>query len=127
LFGIGFGQSPDSDVTAGVSSIYLLVGEQMGLLGILVYALTLATILVGGIRGLRAAAASNPVRQGLVGALLATFAAMLVAGAFDHYFANQDFPHAVALFWLMAGLLVAAGRREPAPTRVSRQRSGRVL
>src|SRR5262249_11560061 len=30
LLGIGFGVSPDIDVTAGVSSVYLLVGEQTG-------------------------------------------------------------------------------------------------
>jgi hypothetical protein len=34
----------------------------------------------------------------------------LVAGLLDHYFANQAFPHAVALFWLYAAALVVASR-----------------
>jgi hypothetical protein len=52
----------------------------------------------------------------------------LVTGTLDHYFANQAFPYAVALFWLYAAALVSAsrsgspvpGKREPeraAPTR----------
>ena len=34
----------------------------------------------------------------------------LVAGIFDHYLFNIDFHHAVALFWLVLGLAVAATR-----------------
>src|SRR5207248_8807506 len=34
ILGIGFGVSPDIDVTAGVSSVYLLVAEQTGVLGL---------------------------------------------------------------------------------------------
>jgi hypothetical protein len=37
---------------------------------------------------------------GIVGAL--------VAGLFDHYFFNLDFPHSVSIFWLYVGLAMAA-------------------
>ena len=43
-------------------------------------------------------------------AFLAALSGALVAGLLDHYFANQAFPHAVALFWLYAAVLVAASR-----------------
>jgi hypothetical protein len=43
----------------------------------------------------------------LVG-LLAALAGAMVAGVFDHYLFNLNFPHAVALFWLSLGLAVAA-------------------
>jgi hypothetical protein len=43
----------------------------------------------------------------LVGLQAAVLAA-LVAGLFDHYFFNLRFPHMVALFWLLLGLLVTA-------------------
>ena len=43
LLGIGFGLSPDIDVTAGVSSVYLLVAEQTGLLGLGAYLAALLT------------------------------------------------------------------------------------
>jgi hypothetical protein len=108
LLGIGFGNSPDIDVTAGVSSVYLLVGEQTGLLGLSVYLLALGTTWWIGFRGL----VDMPDRrlQGIRAAFLGAFTAALVTGLLDHYFANQTFPHAVALFWLYAAILVAASR-----------------
>lgn len=112
LLGIGFGPSPDSDVTAGVSSMYLLVGEQAGVLGLLAYLTALVLMAIAGFRGLRAARACPDERgYGLLAGLAAGFLAAMVAGAMDHYFANQAFPHAVALFWLYAGLLVVATSR----------------
>ena len=46
---------------------------------------------------------TDPRLQGLRAAFLAAITAALIAGFLDHYFANQAFPHAVALFWLYAG------------------------
>jgi O-antigen ligase len=108
LLGIGFGASPDIDVTAGVSSVYLLVGEQTGLVGLAVYVCALAATWWIGFRGI--AAVRDSGLQGIRAALLATFTGALVTGLFDHYFANELFPHAVALFWLYAALLVASSR-----------------
>jgi polysaccharide biosynthesis protein PslJ len=106
LLGIGFGVSPDIDVTAGVSSVYLLVAEQTGLLGLAVYGVALASVWLIGLRGL--AAVHDRKLQGLRAAFLAALSGALVAGLLDHYFANQAFPHAVALFWVYAAGLVAA-------------------
>jgi O-antigen ligase len=108
LLGIGFGTSPDIDVTAGVSSVYLLVGEQTGLLGLVVYVLALGTVFTAGMRALRSAREER--LRGVLSALHAAFVGALVAGVADHYFANQAFPHAVALFWLYAAALVAAAK-----------------
>jgi hypothetical protein len=108
LLGIGFGASPDIDVTAGVSSVYLLVAEQTGLLGLSAYLVALAATWWIGLRGLRQVA--DPRLQGLRAAFLAAFSGALATGVLDHYFANQAFPHAVALFWLYAAALVAASR-----------------
>ena len=105
FLGIGFGASPDIDVSAGVSSVYLLVGEQTGFVGLTVYLLTLAAILVLGLRGLGRMADQR--LQGLRAGFLAALSGALVTGMLDHYFANQTFPHAVALFWLYAAGLVA--------------------
>lgn len=107
--GIGFGLSPDIDVTAGVSSVYLLVAEQTGLLGLAVYLLAVGSVWCIGVRGVMREA--DPARQVLAGAYLAAITAALVAGLLDHYFANVAFPHAVALFWLYAAGLVVSVRR----------------
>jgi O-antigen ligase len=104
LLGIGFGLSPDIDVTAGVSSVYLLVAEQTGLVGLVVYLVALGSVWLVGLRALRRT--TDARRQGIVAALLAALSGALVTGLLDHYFANQAFPHAVALFWLYAAALV---------------------
>jgi O-antigen ligase len=113
LLGIGFGLSPDIDVTAGVSSVYLLVAEQTGLLGLLCYAVALAAIWLRGLRG--SARLADPGHQGLRLAYLAALSGGLVTGLLDHYFANLAFPHAVALFWLYAAALSAASTPKTAP------------
>ena len=104
-FGVGFGSAPTIDLYVGVSSIYLLMAETMGLIGVaafLIIMLRLTWQTVGALRGIG--------DEGLQGMLLATAAALiaaLVAGIFDHHFFNLRFPHTVALFWLLVGLTVA--------------------
>jgi hypothetical protein len=116
LLGIGFGLSPDIDVTAGVSSVYLLVAEQTGMLGVSVFVLALATTWWAGLRGFERV--SDQRLQGIRAAFLAALSGALVAGLLDHYFANQAFPHAVALFWLYAaGLVGAASGLADSPVR----------
>jgi len=106
LLGIGFGASPDIDVTAGVSSVYLLVAEQTGLLGLGAFVTALAATWWIGVRHLRAM--DDPWLQGIRAAFLAALSGALIAGLLDHYCATQAFPHAVALFWLYAAGLVTA-------------------
>jgi O-antigen ligase len=118
--GIGFGASPDSDVTAGVSSVYLQVAEQTGIVGIVLFLGAIASVVLAGMAGLRRTDLDDRTR-GVVGGLLAALTAALVAGAVDHYFADMNFLHAVALFWLYAALIVSAARlpalTSSAPTR----------
>jgi polysaccharide biosynthesis protein PslJ len=109
LLGIGFGRSPDIDVTAGVSSVYLLVAEQTGLVGLVVFACLLLATWLTGWRGLARARADLEL-DGVLAGLLAAVSGALVAGLLDHYFANQAFPHAVALFWLYVAALAVAAR-----------------
>jgi O-antigen ligase len=103
LLGIGFGPAPDIDLQEGVSSLYLSLAEQTGLIGSSLYLLAIGSALVGALRAGRSAA-SEPAT--LLSGLLAAVVAALVAGLFDHYFVNKDFPHMVALLWLNVGLLV---------------------
>ncbi len=129
LLGIGFGLSPDIDVTAGVSSVYLLVAEQTGLVGLIVYLAALLATWLTGVHGLGRPHDDGPVDQhreelqGVQAAFLAALSGALVAGLLDHYFANQAFPHAVALFWLYAASLVtASGFTNQHPRAISRVR-----
>ncbi|HLZ10720.1 MAG TPA: hypothetical protein VKT80_19190, partial [Chloroflexota bacterium] len=43
-------------------------------------------------------------------ACLGALVAALVAGLFDHHFVDIHFPHVVAMFWLIVGLIVVGLR-----------------
>ncbi len=100
-FGIGFGSAPSPDFGVGVSSIYLLIAEQTGLVGLGVFILFMLII---GRRGWLAFRRTNDDLVLTVGAALV---ASLTVGVVDHYFFNIRFVHMVALFWILAGLMVA--------------------
>ena len=102
-FGVGFGSSPSIDLYVGVSSIYLLMAEQMGLIGLGVFLLAMATLLWQALRAL--GTVRDPALHAMFLGLVAAILAALVAGLFDHHFFNLRFPHVVALFWMLVGLI----------------------
>jgi O-antigen ligase len=113
-FGVGFGLAPTLDLTVGVSSLFLTIGEQMGLIGLGLF-LTILGIAIA--RAFRARLDRDTPLWGLTAGLQAAMLAALTAGFFDHYFFNMRFPHMAALFWMLLALLVAATRlaKEPSP------------
>jgi O-antigen ligase len=116
LFGVGFGAAPEIDLYVGVSSVYLLLAEQMGLLGLAAFVGVVGAVLF---RAMRTALthAGTGLDSILVGSV-AAMAAALVAGLLDHHFVNIRFPHMTALFWLVAALCVISGElaREASPS-----------
>lgn len=104
IFGVGFLGSPDLDTYIGVSSVYLLMAEQMGIVGVATFLVTMGIFfyrsLLAWLDGLKDDARLSPI---LLGVCAALFGAM-TAGVVDHYFFNLDFPHSVTLFWIFVGL-----------------------
>jgi O-antigen ligase len=100
-FGVGFGSGPNVQLFLGVSSLYLQIAEEMGLVGLTVFLAMVGLLLVDSLRGL--AALHEPRNQGLALGFQACLAAALTSGLFDHYFFR--FPHSLALFWCFAALL----------------------
>jgi len=105
--GVGFAGSPDIDTYIGVSMVYLLIAEQMGLVGLASFLVVMGVFLARFWRT-RALAASDPELEPVWWGLHAGLIGALVGGIFDHYFFNLDFPHSVTLFWLVVGLATAA-------------------
>jgi O-antigen ligase len=101
VFGIGFGQAPDIDLTAGVSSIYLAIAQRMGLVGFVAY---LALIGAWFVLTLRAMPKLDEERVSWLLGCQAGIIAALAVGLADHYFFNIEFSHMVALFWGTIGL-----------------------
>ncbi len=116
FFGVGFGSSPDIDTYIGVSSVYLLMAEEMGLVGLGVFlaimALFFYRVAQSWFSGLARDAFLAPILLGLAGALLGA----MIGGLTDHYFFNLKFPHSVALFWLFVGLGMATVRMQVTDT-----------
>ena len=111
-FGVGFGDAGAIDLQEGVSSAYLTVAEIAGLVGLAFYLLVVGWILLVGIRRLLLRAPSETTDVLLT--VTATFAGFLTTALVDHYFFNIQFPHMAALFWIVAGLIVAVARIEDA-------------
>ena len=108
FFGVGFGEAPSIDLYVGVSSIYLLIAENMGLIGLTMFLLIMGVHFIHNLTSLRRIR-DAALQDYLLGFLAALFAAM-VAGLFDQHFFNLRFPHTVALFWSLVGLTMVASR-----------------
>ncbi|HEX5414082.1 MAG TPA: O-antigen ligase family protein [Chloroflexota bacterium] len=107
-FGVGFGAAPDVDTYLGVSSIYLMIAENVGLVGLACWVWIYVAVFQRALRGLLGKA-PNEARTYAV-ACLATLTSVLVAGIFDHHFVDINFPHDAAMVWLVVGLLVVSLR-----------------
>ncbi|HID35382.1 MAG TPA: O-antigen ligase family protein [Anaerolineae bacterium] len=107
LFGVGFTGTPEIDLYIGVSSLYLLMAEEMGLVGVAAFLLTMLVFALQLINGLRHAhqdARLEAIMLGILGAM----AGLLAAGVLDHYLFNLNYPHMTALLWIMVGMGVSA-------------------
>lgn len=119
-FGVGFAGTPEIDTYLGVSMVYLLIAEEMGIIGLLAFLGAMGSFFLAFARALKRCPPRSPLEPALLGTSVAVFGA-LVGGVLDHYLFNLDFPHAAALLWLVIGLgaasarLVEEGGAEPEP------------
>jgi hypothetical protein len=109
FFGVGFGAAPDADIYLGVSSAYLLLAEQMGLVGLLVFIVAIAAVILWGMQHLQVALSESTLSALWLG-IHAALVAALVIGLLDHYFVNLEFQAAQTFFWLLVGLALASTR-----------------
>lgn len=106
-FGVGFSGTPDIDLYIGVSNVYLLIAEQMGLIGLAAFLIAVVVFFVNFFRTVRSKL-SDARREALLLGLGGAIAGVLVSGLLDHYLFNLAYPHMVSLFWIYVGLAVAA-------------------
>lgn len=107
LFGVGFAGSPDIDLYLGVANVYLTIGQQMGVLGLLSF-LGVLGYTFGFAYFNRTYFKGNGQLVSIWIGLHAALVGGLTAGIFDHYLFNIDFHHAITIFWVFLGLAVAS-------------------
>jgi O-antigen ligase len=106
LLGVGFSDTPDVDLYIGVSSMYLLIAQQMGLLGVAAFVVTIMVLYLSALRACRGVWPHEGISAIWLGAFGAITGA-LISGIFDHYFFNIDFHNSVMLLWLMVAVAVS--------------------
>jgi O-antigen ligase len=109
IFGVGFTGAPEIGLYIGVSSLYLLMAETMGLVGVLIFLVVMLLFLNALSRGLRRRPV--PWLESLLLGVLAAMIGLLAAGVLDHYLFNLTYPHMTSLLWLLVGLGMAAVRQ----------------
>lgn len=128
--GVGFVGTPEGSLYIGVSNVYLLMAEEMGLIGLAVFLLILTLFFVQAWRAWPQVRQHTGLEAILLG-LAASVIGILVGGLLDHYFFNLDFPHSVAIFWLYLGLVMVTirlgtGERAEATNQESASLLGRL-
>ena len=105
IFGVGFTGVPDIDLYLGVSMLYLIIAENMGIVGLLVFIGVMVGYYVLLARGWRLG--FDPALEAILLGLASAILGALVSGIFDHYWFNMTYPHMTVLFWLYMGLATA--------------------
>jgi hypothetical protein len=101
-FGVGFSGSPDSDLYVGVSNLYLLMAEEIGVLGVAWFLVLMTVFFVSLVKTWRRGLSFR--MEALLLGLLAATTGVMVGGLLDHYLFNLVYPHMSTLFWIFIGL-----------------------
>lgn len=108
-FGVGFAGTPDVDTYLGVSNVYLLIAEEMGVIGLGAFLIALFVFIGRSFGALSRCRRGSDLEPILLGTSLAIVGGMM-GGMLDHYLFNLVFPHASALLWMTVGLGTVAIR-----------------
>lgn len=105
VFGVGFTGVPDIDIYLGVSMLYLIIAENMGVIGLALFVAVMVGFFIMFFSEWRrgVSPALEPILLGYGGAILG----VLVSGVFDHYWFNMTYPHMTVLLWLYLGMATA--------------------
>jgi O-antigen ligase len=109
LTGVGFTGTPSADLYTHAASMYLIMANQIGLIGVALFATTMLSVFAYGLRAWRHLSENSQMRGILLGFHAALLAALL-NGVADLYFFRLDFQGSITLFWMTVGLAVASSR-----------------
>ncbi len=106
MTGVGFTGTPSIDLYTDAASMYLIMANEIGLVGVGLFASTMIGVFAYGLRAWRAVQDNHELRSILLGYHAALLAALL-NGTADLYFFRLDFQASITLFWLTVALALA--------------------
>ena len=109
VFGVGFISPPDIDLYVGFASTYLTIAANAGIVGLVMYVITLLSVFGYGYRHRAEIDQNNEINDLWLG-LFAGVVAAMVGGVFDHFYFNVEFQATSLTVWFFVGLLLAATR-----------------
>ncbi len=107
--GVGFTGTPDIDIYTDVANMYLIMANQIGVTGVLIFLLVMAGVLAYGARAWKSAK-GHPEYAAIHLGFHAALVTGLVNAVADLYFFRLDFQSSITWFWLIVALCVASSR-----------------
>lgn len=107
--GVGFTGTPSIDLYTDAASMYLIMANQIGLVGVALFASVMLGTFAYGLKAWRRVQDNANLRSILLGYHAALLAALL-NGTADLYFFRLDFQASITLFWLTVALALASSR-----------------
>jgi len=109
VFGIGFTGTPTRDVYTDVANMYLIMANQIGITGVIIFLVAMGSIFIYGYRAWQYAKHSPEWDALHLGCQIALMTALVNAVA-DLYFFRLDFQASITWFWIIVGLAIASSR-----------------
>jgi O-antigen ligase len=109
IFGVGFTGTPEIDLYTDVASMYLIMANQIGLVGLSIYLLTIAGVFVYGWHA-RKVAQKIPALESIHLGYHAALLTALINATADLYFFRLDFHASITTFWITVALALASSR-----------------
>ena len=109
LFGVGFTGTPQIDIYTDVANMYLMMANQIGLIGVLIFLAAMVGVLAYGLRAWPRARHQPGMAAIHLGCHAALLTALVNAVA-DLYFFRLDFQSSITWFWLVVALCIASSR-----------------
>ncbi|MDX1991566.1 MAG: O-antigen ligase family protein [bacterium] len=109
VFGVGFTGTPDIDLYTNVASMYLIMANQIGLVGVSIFIVTMLGVFAYGLSTWKHALANEELESIHLGYHAALLTALINAAA-DLYFFRIDFQGSIMLFWTTVALALATAR-----------------
>ncbi len=110
VFGVGFTGTPEIDIYTDVANMYLIMANQIGLVGVALFLTTVGGVFLYGLQAWPTAR-HDPDLDAIHLGYHAALVSALVIGVGDLYFFRIDFQGSIMLFWLTVALALAASRQ----------------